>query len=243
MDSQTLAWIIALFSVALLAAGLTLWLLSSPRLRRHSASHRRELPQDWPLAARGVFSSDERHVYRELKEALPHHVVLSKLPLVRFCQPDDPLQTRYWYELLGATHVSFAVCSPNGRVLAAVDLDSERGSSKRSVMIKQAVLTACRVRYLRCGARELPTVAELQLLVPQSSASPRAPQPAPAPPVWHGIDDDDIVPLPKATLPKSRERAVLWQESSLFQDSFFAPDSRPESAPGAFDDQPVSTRR
>ena len=59
----------------------------------------------------------ERAVHRQLREALPHHIVLSKLPLVRFCQPADPKSVRYWFDLLGANHVTFAVCSANGRVL------------------------------------------------------------------------------------------------------------------------------
>jgi hypothetical protein len=54
-----------------------------------------------------------------LREALPHHIVLSKLPLVRFCQPNDPGEVQFWYDLLGTNHVGFAICSANGRVLAA----------------------------------------------------------------------------------------------------------------------------
>jgi hypothetical protein len=79
-------------------------------------------------------------VYRQLREAVPHHIVVSKLPLVRFCQPNDPQDTRYWYQLLGSIHVTFAICSATGRVLAAVDLDAERTNSRRVLQIKQAVL-------------------------------------------------------------------------------------------------------
>ena len=96
------------------------------------------MPTEWALTARPVFSTDERRVYRQLREALPHHIVLSKLPLVRFCQPNDPQQVRYWYELLGSIHVTFAICSANGRVLAAIDLDTDRGNSRR-VAADQAV--------------------------------------------------------------------------------------------------------
>ena len=63
---------------------------SRPRCPRNGASR-----------PRPVFSTDERRVYRLLREALPHHIVLSKLPLVRFCQPTDPAQVRYWFDLLG----------------------------------------------------------------------------------------------------------------------------------------------
>jgi hypothetical protein len=140
---------------------------------------------------------------------------LSKLPLVRFCQPSDPNEVRYWYELLGSIHVTFAICSANGRVLAAIDLDTDRGNSRRVLQIKQSVLAACRVRYLRCPVENLPSIAELQLLVPQAAGASRGPQPAP------------IRPAAPATLtPRRRERTTLWQDSSFFQDSFFAPDNR-----------------
>src|SRR5258706_5126213 len=171
-----LPWIAVLALLVSAFAVLAFWAL---RPRRPAAAS--PLPTEWALTARPVFSTDERRVYRRLREALPHHIVLSKLPLVRFCQPTDPNEVRYWYDLLGANHVGFAICSANGRVLAAIDLDTERSNSRRITQIKQSVLAACRVRYLRCPIDHLPTVAELQLLVPQNGATPRAPQPAAAP--------------------------------------------------------------
>src|SRR5688572_13524720 len=172
----TLPWMIALVAVAVLALG-ALWLA----LRRRPMQPK-PLPAEWTLNARPVFSTDERRVYRQLREALPHHIVLSKLPLVRFCQPADPNEVRYWYDLLGAIHVTFAICSANGRVLAAIDLDTDRGNSRRVLQIKQSVLGACRVRYLRCPVDNLPSIAELQLLVPQGASASRGPQPAPSRP-------------------------------------------------------------
>lgn len=166
-------WIAAL-AVCVLGLAISLvWALRRP------AYANKGLPAEWSLTARPVFTADERRVFRLLREALPHHVVLSKLPLVRFCQPTEAKEVRYWFDLLGASHVTFAVCSPNGRVLAAIDLEGERGVTPRSLQIKHAVLSACRVRYLRCASDQLPSVAELQLLVPQGS-NPRGPLPAPA---------------------------------------------------------------
>ena len=117
---------------------------------------------------------------------------------VEVCITADPEQVRYWYELLGAIHVTFAICSANGRVLAAIDLDTDRGNSRRVLQIKQSVLAACRVRYLRCPVDHLPSVPELQLLVPHSSASARGPQPAPS---------VDTTREPQATAASSRRRA------------------------------------
>lgn len=212
---QTLPWILAIAAMALFVIALAAWALQ--RRPKKSAA----LPTDWALAARPVFSTDERRVYRLLREALPHHIVLSKLPLVRFCQPTDPNEVRYWFDLLGTSHVTFAICSANGRVLAAIDLDTDRGNSRRVMQIKQSVLAACRVRYLRCPVDHLPSVAELQLLVPSSNAPARGPQPAKAASLHQARDS-----LANAVASRRAERTALWQDSSVFQDSFFAPDTR-----------------
>ena len=222
---QTPPWIVVGAALAgfALAVLLGLWWLRRPRSPL-------PLPAEWSLASRPVFSTDERRVYRLLREALPHHIVLSKLPLVRFSQPVDPASVRYWYDLLGSIHVTFAVCSANGRVLAAVDLDTDRGNSRRVLQIKQSVLGACRVRYLRCPVDHLPSVAELQLLVPQSGSTPRAPQAVPAPP--HSLDHARDS-LANTVAHRRAERTALWQDSTLFQDSFFAPDTRPDGFAGS----------
>ncbi|HEX2011543.1 MAG TPA: DUF2726 domain-containing protein [Roseateles sp.] len=211
-------WIIALVCGLGFATLALLWVLRRPRQTV------KPLPIEWSLSARPVFSTDERRVYRLLKDALPHHVILAKLPLVRFCQPTEAKQVRYWFDLLGATHVSFAICSPNGRVLAAVDLDSERQASSRTLQIKQSVLGACRVRYLRCPIDNLPSAAELQLLVPFGSSANRGPQPAPTVAARPSIS---------AKTPRRGGRENLWQDSAVFHDSFFAPDSRYDSLAGS----------
>ena len=209
-----LPWTLATLSVALLVGAGVLWWLNRRRMRIQP------LPTEWALTARPVFTSDERRVYRQLCEALPHHIVLSKLPLVRFCQPTDPQAVRYWYGLLGSIHVSFAVCSANGRVLAAVDLGGGRGGSRRIkqiTQIKQSVLHACRVRYLRCTPDQLPSVPELQLLVPQSAAITRGPHAAPL--AASSAQARDL--LAGTVAQRRRERTTQWQDSSYLQDSFF----------------------
>ena len=217
-----LPWTTAVVAISLLGIVLLSWYLLSRRSRPV-----KPLPTEWALSARPVFSTDERRVYKLIREALPHHVVLSKLPLVRFCQPNDPGEVRYWYELLGSINVTFAVCSANGRVLAAIDLDTDRNNSRRTLQIKQSVLGACRVRYLRCPVDNLPTAAELQLLVPSSTAATaRGPQPGIVPP--RDIDEArDSLASTVAT--RRAQRSALWQDSSVFQDSFFAPDSRTDT--------------
>ena len=231
---QTFSWNAAIVALALLAIAFGAW--ASMRKPKNAI----RLPTVWALTARPVFSHDERRVYRLLREALPDHIVLSKLPLVRFCQPVDPHEVRYWFNLLGTSHVTFAVCSANGRVLAAVDLDTDRSNSPRAVKIKQSVLSACRVRLLRCPVDHLPTVAEIQSLVPSHAAPAHGPQAASGSGAGSGSGFASAFAAP-ANLHKARdtlsstvatrraERTALWQDSTTFQDSFFAPDMRPDS--------------
>ena len=227
---QTLPWIIVLVAMSVILPALTYFVL------RARTAAPRPLPTEWALASRSVFSPSERRVHRLLREALPHHIILSKLPLVRFCQPIEVAEVRFWYDLLGSSHVSFAICSTNGRVLAAIDLETDRGSSRRVMQIKQSVLAACRIAYLRCPVDHLPSVAEVQLLVPQSAPLPRGPQPAPTP------GSSDSLHQARETLSSTvanrrAERTALWQDSTFFQDSFFTPDLQPEgfsnSEPGS----------
>ena len=214
-------------SLSSMAAVLGGWVLALALLCALWLARRRSrvvpLPTHWAVSARPVFSTDERRVYKLMREALPHHVILSKLPLVRFCQPSEPANVRFWYDLLGSIHVTFAVCSANGRVLAALDFDTDRNSSRRILQIKQSVLGACRVRYLRCPVDNPPSAAELQSLVPQSSAPMRGAQPPSAP----ASDLDEARDSLASTVATRRaQRSALWQDSSMFPDSFFAPDSR-----------------
>jgi hypothetical protein len=212
---QTSPWIVVSAVLALLLAALALRALLTHRARLP------ELPSEWALTPRPVFTTNERRVYRLLRDALPNHIVLAKLPLVRFCQPTDASKVRYWYDLLGTHHVGFAICSANGRVLAAIDLDNERGTPPRLMAIKEAVLLACRVRHLRCPVDRLPTTTELQLLVPQYSPSAQGAQP-PVPPHLDAARDS----LANTVATRRAQRSAKGQDATLFHDSFFAMDSR-----------------
>lgn len=242
---EALPWIIALAVLVVAAAAMAAWVT---RARPADAT---PLPAQWAIGPRTVFTVDERRAYRTLRDAFPQHVVLAKLPLVRFCQPQDADEMHYWFELLGSIHVSFAVCTTQGRVLAAVDLEGERPPSRRSLQIKQNVLGACRIRYLRCAIDQLPSTAELQTLLPPASGSPESAAPAAAPPAAPRPPAVDTSPLPMirpapAATPAQqvvrdvggapavrarRERKPLWQDSGLFQDSFFGIDNLRDAGP------------
>jgi hypothetical protein len=92
--------------------------------------------------------------------------------------------------------------------------------------IKQNMLSACRIRYLRCPVDHLPSIPELQLLVPQSMPSSRSPQSAPT-----ATQPRDALPV--SATARRKERSALWQESGFFQDSFFGIDNLRDNGPAS----------
>lgn len=223
-------WIIA-------AAGITVLIGLLAVLRRPGSAAGSRLPTDWPLTQRAIFSAEERTLFRHLRQALPHHTILAKLPLVRFCQPIDRAELRRWFDLLSPVHVSFVVCADNGRILAALDVERpDRPSSRRVATIKQEVFNSCRIRYVKCRADQLPSVAELQLLVPSQGEAAR-------PVVPNKLNSR--TPEAHSTLAhsvRSRRNGQTpgWRDSRYTHDSFFAPDGGREPMHDRVDDEPMA---
>jgi hypothetical protein len=217
--TPTIAWLLVLVTACSVG---TLAYLMLERRRKGEPS----LPQEWLLTPRPVFNAAERRMHRQLHEALPQQVILAKLPLVRFCQPTDPMQVRYWFDLLGAIHVSFVVCSPSGRVLAAVDVEDGKSTVRRTVQIKQAVLAACQIRYVRYAAEHTPSVPELQLLVPAAAAQLPVSS-AHSAQVNGGLRPGSAHALSQAQAhaQAQRARASRWPEVGFLKDSSFGRDS------------------
>ncbi len=228
---------IALSAVTLLVlAGLLLWRRPGPGSPR--ASRQPDLPQEWPLVQRPIFTTEERALFRQLRTALPHHTVLAKVPLVRFSQPQNRDELAYWFKLLGPIHVSFVVCAENGRVLAALDVErADRPAPKRHAAIKQAVLEACRVRYVKCRTDRLPSASELQMLVPNPAEASRPLAP-------RHLSDNPATPRTtlahtlRAGSGAAGSGGSQWYESGFSGDSFFAPESQrdplADDAPGSW---------
>lgn len=188
---------------------------------------RRRWPARWNLNARPLFSVHERALYRELRAALPHHVILAKVSLLRFCQSADASDAKAWYERLQALHVSMAVCSPNGVVVSVIDIETNPGkATRKSQKLKEAVLEACRVRYVRCLPGQWPSAHLMAgwALGPMGTSAEQAQF---SPERLHDAGDQ----LARKLRERRAERAARWAESSFAQDSFFAMDSRFDGMP------------
>jgi nitrogen fixation-related uncharacterized protein len=238
-------WLLVVIALALLVVVVFTLLWRSAR--KQAAD---DLPTEWPLVQRPLFSPEERTLYRQLRAALPHHMILAKVPLVRFCQPVDRNDVRYWFGLLGPIHVSFIICADNGRVLAALDIKRpDFKPSRRTTVIKQAVLTACRIRYIECRSDQLPSTSDLQGIVPQQGETAARTYVPGSGPQTHASPPDRSAASGASSghagAPQqgSNGRSTLahavrtprngtpWYESGFSQDSFFAPDLRDQSFP------------
>ncbi|MDE2402111.1 MAG: DUF2726 domain-containing protein [Burkholderiales bacterium] len=215
MRLDGLFWIVMVLAVA---GG---WLMGWAWHRRRASSDR-GWPRRWNLNARPVFTADERALFNELRLALPHHVVMAKLNLLRFCQVADGHDARQWYDRLHTLHVSFAICTPNGAVVSVIDIEPRgKATSQRSQRLKEAVLEACRVRYVRCRPGHWPHAG---LMAPWALG--QVGQQVDAQVTGPGALHDAGNQLAHKLRERRAERAARWAESSFAQDSFFASDSR-----------------
>lgn len=223
--------------VALAGSALLGWTWRGMR----DQARRRSWPSQWNLNARPVFTVHERALYRELKAALPHHVVLAKVGLLRFCHSADEADAKDWYERLHPLHVAMAICTPNGVVVSVIDVEnpSASRSSQRNQRLKEAVLDACRIRYIRCRSGQWPQPSLLAAWALGQEGAPAAELPPIVP-----TSQDELLSvgsqLAKKLKQRRAERQALWSESGFSHDSFFAFDSRfdhaANSMPGALDD-------
>ena len=224
----TLSQLALLTSLCGLCGGLIAWAW----LRMKSTP---SLPSDWALSARASLGVTERLLYQQLRRAFPRWSIMPKLGLVKFCQPDDPSTVGYWYSLLGSSQVTFAVCDPDGWVLLAVDLEAERPRSRRSKQVKQSVLAACRIQHLVVTRGPLPALSELRAMIPSgasSNAQGATPPSRSMDAAWNT--------LANTVAARRAQRNLKWQESEVFQDSFFTGNGMVNAADDA---DPVSRKR
>lgn len=216
---STGAWLWLVCGSALVGGLLLGWGLHAYATRARHVNW----PKRWNLQARPLLNAHERALFRELRSALPNHVILAKVNLLRFCHSADARDARTWYDRLQALNVSLLVCTPNGVVISAIDLESQQPSGRstgRSQKLKEATLETCRVRYLRSRPGQWPQGALMAAwALGQDVEVPSDSRPG-------EMLNDAGDQLARKLKARRAERAALWAESSFAQDSFFAFDSR-----------------
>lgn len=128
---------------------------------RRRAGAKPRLPAKWPLAARGLFNSHEHEVLQWLRKTFHDHVVMAKIPVLRFTSPLDKEESQAdrerWQALLAGVYTTFTVCTADGKVLGCVDVPGKRGLSQANRELKETLLSDCGIAYTVVGVKRLPT--------------------------------------------------------------------------------------
>ena len=147
-----------LVGLALVAGAVLGAVLYAVWLRQQSNASLR-LPDRWPLAARVVVTNQEHEVLTWLRATFHEHLVMVKLPVLRFTMPVDKEKNgggTHWQELLGGVYCTFTVCTTNGNVLGCVDVNGKRGMSKANRNLKESLLSDCHIAYTVVSSKALP---------------------------------------------------------------------------------------
>ena len=147
-----------LIGLALVAGAVLGAVLYAVWLRQQSNASLR-LPDRWPLAARVVVTNQEHEVLTWLRATFHEHLVMVKLPVLRFTMPVDKEKNgggTHWQELLGGVYCTFTVCTTNGNVLGCVDVKGKRGMSKANRNLKESLLSDCHIAYTVVSSKALP---------------------------------------------------------------------------------------
>ncbi len=167
---------VLLFSGLSLLVGLTLGALLYAAWLRHKAKVKPRLPDHWPLRARKIVSSNEKEVWAWLRRCFPDHVVMVKVPILRFTMLDDtsnasisantvadsPVKSEHWLELLDGIYTTFAISTEDGKVIGCVDVSGKPTFTKGSHELKETLLLDCGIAYIVVSAAKLPTVASMR---------------------------------------------------------------------------------
>ena len=143
----------------ILGAGLyAWWMKQKPKVLLR-------LPKKWPLVARVLLSSEELQVLYWMQRTFPEHLVMVKLPVLRFTaltSTEKMSSTPRWQQLLEGVYCIFTVCSTSGLVVGCVDVIGKSGLSKRNRDMKESLLSDCNIAYCVVQGDKLPSVGGIR---------------------------------------------------------------------------------
>ncbi len=144
---------------AVLGIGIYRWYLTQ------QANAKMRLPSKWPLTSRVLVTNEEHEVLKWLSSVFSDHLVMVKLPVLRFTLPVSKNENgggARWQELLAGVYCTFTVCTSNGNVVGCVDVPGKRGLNKNNRQLKEALLSDCRIAYTVVKSANLPAVGAMR---------------------------------------------------------------------------------
>ena len=148
-----------------LLAGAVLGAVSYKLYLTQQANAKMRLPAKWPLTSRVLVTNEEHEVFKWLARVFHDHLVMVKLPVLRFTAPvnkDENGGGARWQELLGGVYCTLTVCTSNGNVVGCVDVPGKRGLNKNNRQFKETLLSDCRIAYTVVRSASLPEAGSMR---------------------------------------------------------------------------------
>ena len=159
-----------------LLVGLTLGALLYAAWLRRKAKFKPRLPDHWPLRARKIVSGNEKEVWDWLRSCFPDHIVMVKVPILRFtllhdtynasisanALADSHVKSERWLELLDGIYTTFTISTEDGKVIGCVDVSGKPIFTKGSHELKETLLLDCGIAYIVVSGSKLPTLASMR---------------------------------------------------------------------------------
>ena len=133
----------------------------------------------WPLYARRVLSAPELQLYDRLVRALPQQIVLAQVQVSRVLGVRSGFDFHEWNNRICRLSYDFVVCSPDGSVIAAIELDDsshELEDRRRADAKKNAATAAAGVPLVRWHVAAMPDVRAIQQVLRGLPRTPRSPE-------------------------------------------------------------------
>ncbi|MES2943961.1 MAG: DUF2726 domain-containing protein [Pseudomonadota bacterium] len=150
--STILMMVLMLLIGAALGGGLYAW------WQHKQETSEPPLPAKWPLTARVLMTVEEYEVMVWLRRTFPKHLIMIKLPVVRFTIPikEKGGRNKKWQKMLEGVNCTFSICTSNGSVVGCVDVPGKRGLPRGNRDLKDGLLSDCGIAYTVVRGSELP---------------------------------------------------------------------------------------
>ena len=148
----------AIASLVLLCVALGLHVFQRRNAWRHADA-------PWPFYARRPLASPGQQLHQRLVNALPGHLVLSRVPVAAVLGVRRGHDAQTWMRRIRHVQYDFVVCAPDATVLAAIDLEEGVRSVQAPTAAertKEQATASAGIRLLRWQTRALPEPAEIQ---------------------------------------------------------------------------------
>ena len=132
----------------------------------HSGRQRAFRMEDWQPRTMRPLTPTELHAFKHLRKALPECILMPQVALARFLNVTESRSYNLWFGSVGRRCVDFLVCSEQGDVLGAIQLQSSKGKpTSEGTQRKLKALEMSQITVWMVAKDDLPDAAAMREMV------------------------------------------------------------------------------